>query len=291
MQRSSRVDYDAIAELYDSTPHREKSADPELIEFLAGCGPAASLTLLDIACGTGNQQIANRALAPDARFVGLDGSLGMLRQAHSNAACGFPALRSRTRLHAFVHGTSCPSRVRRTSPKRKMPDIAWVYGNSAALPFASGSFDFVSCQYAFHHFLDKAGMLREALRVLRRGGRFALYNMCPQESDDWLYYAYFPEAKTRDFADFWPPNAIVSEMSATGFAGVEVQRRHVYRERELAELLSAMRFRERNSQLLSLSDVACAAGRRRIKHDLDDPQTPKMRAEHLCFVTVRGDRR
>ena len=149
MQRSSRVDYDAIAKLYDSTPHREKSADPELAAFLAGCGPAASLTLLDIACGTGNQQIANRGLAPDARFVGLDGSLGMLRQA-----------------------------------RRKMPDIAWVHGDSAALPFASGSFDFVSCQYAFHHFRDKAGMLREAFRVLRRGGRFALYNMCPQESDD-----------------------------------------------------------------------------------------------------------
>jgi len=140
MQRSSRVDYDAIAELYDSTPHREKSADPELIAFLAGREPAASLTLLDIACGTGNQQIANRGLAPDARFVGLDGSLGMLRQA-----------------------------------RRKMPDIAWVHSDSAALPFASGSFDFVSCQYAFHHFRDKAGMLREAFRVLRRGGRFALY--------------------------------------------------------------------------------------------------------------------
>src|SRR5246500_3959961 len=80
MQRSSRVDYDAIAELYDSTPHREKSADPELIAFLGGRGPSASLTLLDIACGTGNQQIANRGLAPDARLVGLDGSLGMLRQ-------------------------------------------------------------------------------------------------------------------------------------------------------------------------------------------------------------------
>jgi ubiquinone/menaquinone biosynthesis C-methylase UbiE len=86
MQRSSRVDYDAIAELYDSTPHREKSADPEL---LAG-GPTETLTLLDIACGTGNQQIANRGLAPNARFVGLDGSLGMRRQA-----------------------------------RRKMPDIAW----------------------------------------------------------------------------------------------------------------------------------------------------------------------
>ena len=134
MQRSSRVDYDAIAELYDSTPHREKSADPELIAFLAGYGPAASLTLLDIACGTGNQQIANRGLAPDARFVGLDGSLGMLRQA-----------------------------------RRKMPDIAWVHGDCAALPFASGSFDFISCQYASHHFRDKAGMLRDVFRVLRHG--------------------------------------------------------------------------------------------------------------------------
>ena len=117
MQRSSRVDYDVIAELYDSTPHREKSADPELIAFLAGRGPTASVTLLDIACGTGNQQIANRGLAPDAKFVGLDGSLGMLRQA-----------------------------------RRKMLDIAWVHGDSAALPFAATSFDFISCQYAFHHF-------------------------------------------------------------------------------------------------------------------------------------------
>jgi hypothetical protein len=110
-------------------------------------------------------------------------------------------------------------------------------------------------------------------------------------ADDWLYYAYFPEAKTRDFADFWAPDAIVSEMAATGFAGVEVARWHVHRERDLAELPSAMRFRERNSQLLSLSDASYAAGLRRIEHDLDNPQGQKARADHLCFVTVRGDRR
>jgi len=256
MQRSSRVDYDAIAELYDSTPHREKSADSELIAFLAGCGPTASLTLLDIACGTGNQQIANRNVAPNARFVGLDGSLGMLRQA-----------------------------------RRKMPDIRWVHGDCAALPFISDSFDFISCQYAFHHFRDKAGMLREVVRVLRHGGRFALYNMCPQESEDWLYYTYFPEAKTRDLADFWPPGGIVSQMAETGFTGVGVERRHLHFEHDLAELLAGVRHRERNSQLLSLPDAAYRAGLRRIERDIDDPQTPKVRADHLCFITVRGDRR
>jgi len=83
------------------------------------------MTLFDIACGTGNQQIANRGLTPNAKSVGLDGSLGKLRRA-----------------------------------RHKMPDIAWVHGDSAALPVASGSFDFVSCQYAFHHFRDKADMLR-----------------------------------------------------------------------------------------------------------------------------------
>jgi hypothetical protein len=61
-------------------------------------------------------------------------------------------------------------------------------------------------------------------------------------------------------------------------------------ERDLAELLSAVRFRERNSQLLSLSDAAYQAGLRRIERDLDDPQTPKAHTDHLCVITVRGDR-
>src|ERR1700675_2766804 len=34
-----------------------------------------------------------------------------------NWTCRFPASSSRTKLHAFTHGTSCPSLLRRTSPK------------------------------------------------------------------------------------------------------------------------------------------------------------------------------
>ena len=63
------------------------------------------------------------------------------------------------------------------------------------LPFRSESFDFISCQFGFHHLPDKAGMVREVFTVLRRGGRFVMRNPCPQEHPDWLYYEYFPEAQ------------------------------------------------------------------------------------------------
>ena len=95
MQRSSRVDYDAIAPLYDSQPHREKSPDPALAAFLAVRSAPGTALLLDIACGTGNQLVANRAIAPSARMVGLDGSFSMLRQARVKSA-----------VIGWVHGDS-----------------------------------------------------------------------------------------------------------------------------------------------------------------------------------------
>ena len=255
MQRSSRVDYDAIAPLYDSQPHRDKAPDPELAAFIAERGRTGGLSILDIACGTGNQLVADRALAPEARMVGVDGSLGMLRQARTKAG-----------------------------------GIAWAQGDSAALPFAAGVFDFASCQYAFHHFRDKAGMVREAFRALRPGGRFALYNMCPHESRDWLYYDYFPAALTRDLADFWSPETIVSEMCAAGFGNVTAKYDHVRADRGLGEFLEGLRRRDRNSQLLTLSDDAYDAGLRRLARELEDPAAPDVRPDHLCFVTIRGDK-
>jgi SAM-dependent methyltransferase len=255
MQQSSRVDYDAIADLYDSQPYRKKSADPELVAFIAQRGSSDARSLLDIVCGTGNQLVANRTIAPRTRLVGLDGSLGMLRQA-----------------------------------RPKSPDIAWVQADGAALPFAAGSFDFISCQYAFHHLRDKAGMLRGALHVLRPAGRLAIYNLCPQESEDWLYYAYFPDALRRDLADFWPPETIAAEMGAAGFIGVATERRHLRFDHDLAELLTAVRRRDTNSQLMAISDAAYKSGVSRIETELADASKQRLRPDHLCFVTIRGDK-
>jgi ubiquinone/menaquinone biosynthesis C-methylase UbiE len=135
---SRRADYDAIAPLYDSGPTRSKVADPELLAFIEHRASSDALSLLDIGCGTGNQLVANSIAVPDVTMVGVDRSLGMLRQA-------WP----------------------------KSPNICWVRADAAALPFLALSFDFVSCQFAFHHVQAKAGMLRETFRVLRPRGRFA----------------------------------------------------------------------------------------------------------------------
>lgn len=253
MQHSTRVDYDTIADRYDSQPHREKSVDPELTAFLGVRKRADVLSLLDIACGTGNQLIANRAVLPEATMVGVDGSLGMLRQA-----------------------------------RRKAPDIAWVHADGAQLPFRAESFDFVSCQYAFHHFRDKTLMLHNASRVLRGGGRLAIYNLCPHDCEDWLYYGFFPEALGRDLADFWPPELIVREMGAIGFANVNTERRHLHFDHDLSALLDAARRRDTNSQLMAISDASYAAGLRCIEREL--ASAPRARPDHLCFVTVRGDK-
>src|SRR5262245_49970763 len=111
-----RVDYDLIALQYDSQPYRQKTVDPALVAFLAQRQPGRSITVLDVGCGTGNQLVANLAVYPATRMVGVDRFRGMLRQAQPKA-----------------------------------PTLAWIQADGTALPFAEQAFDFITCQYALHH--------------------------------------------------------------------------------------------------------------------------------------------
>jgi ubiquinone/menaquinone biosynthesis C-methylase UbiE len=255
MRTRSPVNYDAIAHLYDGQPYRAKKVDPELSAFAKQRASSGGLSILDIACGTGSQLVANRAIVPDARLVGLDRSIGMLRQA-----------------------------------QRKMPDIAWVQADGAILPFQPETFDFVTCQFGFHHVPDKAGMLGAVFRVLRQGGRFVMRNLCPQEHPDWLYYKYFPEAQTLDLADFWPHETIVATMGRTGFTAVTVEFEHLRFDQDLAVWLAMVRQRELNSQLMAISDAAYEAGICRLEKEVQERNVPHLRADHLCLLTIRGER-
>src|SRR5262249_14731212 len=51
-------------------------------------------------------------------------------------------------------------------------NVSWRQADALALPFADGSFDAVVCQFGVMFFPDKRAGYREALRVLKPGGRF-----------------------------------------------------------------------------------------------------------------------
>ena len=60
--------------------------------------------------------------------------------------------------------------------KLQAPNVTWRQTNAQTLPFEDSSFDAVVCQFGVMFFPDKQAAFREALRVLKPGGRF-LFNV------------------------------------------------------------------------------------------------------------------
>lgn len=105
---------------------------------VAGISPGHSV--LDVACGTGatTREAATR-VGSKGRVVGLDRNPGMLEVA-----------------------------------RRRAPGTEWVEGLAEALPFPSGSFDTVLCQFGLMFFDDRSKALKDMRRVLNPGGRIAV---------------------------------------------------------------------------------------------------------------------
>ncbi len=104
-----------------------------------------SFNLLDIGCGTG--EFASMLAHSDwpVSVVGLDYAPAMCSKAAQKAG--------------------------RASVSEK-PSFA--AGDSEFLPFASRSFDIVTCSNSFHHYPDQAAVVSRIFDLLRRQGRFIL---------------------------------------------------------------------------------------------------------------------
>jgi ubiquinone/menaquinone biosynthesis C-methylase UbiE len=90
---------------------------------------------LDVATGTGNTAFA---LAPHVRrVIGLDLTREMLEVA------------------------------RRLTAERSIPNVDWVLGDAATVPFQDETFDLYTVRAAPHHFPDVDAFLAEAFRVLK----------------------------------------------------------------------------------------------------------------------------
>lgn len=131
--------FDAVAARYDVTNDVLSMGQDRLwrraTRRAVGAGPGNRV--LDLAAGTGtsSEQFADDGV----QVVSCDFSIGMVRVG-----------------------------------KARRPDLAFVAGDAAALPFADASFDAVTISFGLRNVADTLGALREMLRVTRPGGRLVV---------------------------------------------------------------------------------------------------------------------
>lgn len=130
---------------FNSQPVWRKSC-AHLAAHFPPSDPAAGgrpLRVLDLGCGPGNTAIEMARVRPEARIVGLDLARKMLDIAQQETQ------------HAGL-----------------TRNISYILADATRLPLANEAFD-VTTGHSFLYLVgDRAGVLREAYRVLRRGGRW-----------------------------------------------------------------------------------------------------------------------
>ncbi len=125
------------------------AADQARRRFVDFVAPAATDRVLDVATGPGFLALlfAERA----AEVVGIDLTEAMLRRAEAERAA------------------------------RGLSNVRFEAGDAERLAFDGATFDCVTCGSAFHHFPDPPVVLREMVRVTRRGGKVALLDIITSE--------------------------------------------------------------------------------------------------------------
>lgn len=151
--RLRRAYYELLSHVYDRViALHSKDGNAGLRDFLIErVGVEAGSRVLDLCTGTGAVALrAQRAAGPRGLIVGVDFSEGMIRKAEE-------------KVRAKGHD-----------------GIALTVGDAGLLPFASASFDVVTCSHAMYELTPAARdrALGEIRRVLRPGGRFAMMEHC-----------------------------------------------------------------------------------------------------------------
>lgn len=201
-------------QLYDAT--ETVGVPAAAVAASLGCGVPTAIAdlrpgevVLDLGSGAGaDVLISARRVAPGGRAFGLDMTDEMLQLARHNAAAA------------------------------GVDNVEFLKGYLEEVPLPDGSVDVVISNCVINLAADKAAVLREAARVLRPGGRFAVSDVIADPQLD---------AATRTAPDSWTgcvAGALTrarfeQALDAAGFVGVEITETHRVHEHAAAAVVRA----------------------------------------------------
>ena len=204
------------AQLYE--PGEAAGAPATAVEASLGCGVPTAVadlkageTVLDLGSGAGaDVLISARRVAPGGRVYGLDMTPEMLQLARDNAA------------------------------KAGVDNVEFLQGYLEDIPLPDASVDVVISNCVINLAADKTVVLREAARVLRPGGRFAVSDVIADpgldssvRSDPDAWSGCVAGALTR--ADF------EIALTAAGFVDIDINETHRVHEHAASAIVRATR--------------------------------------------------
>ena len=130
----------------------ELHADGIVALVVEAAKPQAEDRAIDLACGPGT--VACALAQRVQHVVGLDSTVPMLEQARGLAR------------------------------RQNVNNVEWRAGDVYHTPYADGSFNIVTCRFAFHHFEKPALAFAEMVRLVATGGRVVLCDGLASEEPD-----------------------------------------------------------------------------------------------------------
>ncbi|WLR42280.1 class I SAM-dependent methyltransferase [Bacillus carboniphilus] len=233
------TNYTAIAEKYDKNQYRvgEVKVDQDLQAYIEKNKDQTEIHVLDLSCGTGLYLEKQTTFFKEnkMKWYGLDLSEAMLKKA-----------------------------------KEKVDHVEYTHGDAENMPFSSGKFDFISNNYAFHHYKNKEKALNEMDRVLKKGGIYKMHNIAIHDMTKLWMYHYFPSTYHEDLKRFWQKDVIFNELTQRGFQ-VEINIDYKMEQIHVKDILNFAENRD-ISALTLIRDEEYQEGVEKMRFDLkNDP--------------------